>query len=131
MARLTGLSIDEIQSNRVDLARTKASEWGVVVVLKGAGTVVASPDGPVFVNPTGGPNLATAGTGDVLSGIIGGLLAQGCEPRAAAVAGVYMHGLAGDMLLSRYGEAGTIAGDLLEQIPIARDAIITRSKVNI
>jgi NAD(P)H-hydrate epimerase len=95
-----------------------------VVVLKGAGTIVAAPDGRAVVNPTGGPNLATAGTGDVLSGVIGGLLAQGMEPFQAAVAGVYLHGKAGDLLFNRQGDAGTIASDLLPAIPIVRRAIL-------
>ena len=84
----------------------------MVVVLKGAGTVVAHPDGRTFISPFATPALATAGTGDVLAGAIAGLLAQGLEPVAAACAGVYLHGLAGDMLEREYGVAGGLAGDL-------------------
>lgn len=124
MSRLTGLSIDRIQSDRLAVAREHAQKWGAVVVLKGAGTVVASPEGQIRINPTGGANLATAGTGDVLSGIIGGLLAQGCAPFDAAVAGAYLHGRAGDIVRERFGNAGTVAGDLLSAIPLARQSIL-------
>ncbi|MBV9282287.1 MAG: NAD(P)H-hydrate dehydratase [Chloroflexi bacterium] len=128
MSRLTGLSISDIQKNRLEVAREHARRWGKVVVLKGAGTVVAAPDGRATVNPTGGPNLATAGTGDVLSGIIGGLLAQGLSAFDAAVAGVYLHGRAGDLMRDEYGEVGTVAGDLLAKIPAARLAILKQSE---
>lgn len=128
MSRLTGLSIDEIQNDRLAIARRFARQWGEIVVLKGAGTVVASPDGEAVINPTGGPNLATGGTGDVLSGIIGGLLAQGCPTWEAAVAGVYLHGRAGDLLRAEYGDAGTLAGDIPDLIPIARLSVLGESK---
>jgi hydroxyethylthiazole kinase-like uncharacterized protein yjeF len=124
MSRLTGLSIEQIQGDRLAVAREHAEKWSAVVVLKGAGTVVASPQGQARINRTGGPNLATAGTGDVLSGIIGGLLAQGCTPFDAAVAGVYLHGRAGDIVGERLGNAGTVAGDLLPAIPLARQSIL-------
>ncbi len=120
MSRLTKLKIEAIQADRVGTALRYAAEWGHVVVLKGAGTVVATPDGTASINPTGGPNLATAGTGDVLSGAIGGLLAQGCSPCEAAVCGVYLHGVAGDILCEEYGDAGTIASDLHAAVPVAR-----------
>lgn len=123
MSRLTGRSIGEIQSDRVGTAREFSALWQCVVVLKGAGTIVARPDGQACVNPTGGPNLATGGTGDVLSGIIGGLLAQGVGAWDAAVAGAYLHGLAGDRIAATLGDAGTLAGDLLREIPKARLAI--------
>lgn len=124
MSRLTSISIEQIQSDRLAVAREHAKKWGAVVVLKGADTVVASPEGTARINPTGGPNLATAGTGDVLSGVIGGLLAQGCTPFDAAVAGVYLHGRAGDIVSQRFGNAGTVAGDLLPAIPLARQSIL-------
>lgn len=124
MSRLTGMTIEQIQSDRLAVAREHAKKWGAVVVLKGAGTVVASPEGAARINPTGGPNLATAGTGDVLSGIIGGLLAQGCTPFDAAIAGTYLHGHAGDIVSKRFGNAGTVAGDLLPAIPLARQSIL-------
>ncbi len=120
MSRLTELKIETIQADRVGTALRYAAKWGHVVVLKGAGTVVAAPDGTASINPTGGPNLATAGTGDVLSGAVGGLLAQGCSLFDAAVCGVYLHGMVGDMLCEEYGDAGTIASDLHAALPVAR-----------
>lgn len=123
MARLTGLPISEIQSDRVGIARRYAARWQSIVVLKGAGTVIAHPDGRARINPTGGPNLATGGTGDVLSGTIGGLIAQRLSLWDASVAGTYLHGMAGDMLAQELGDAGTLAGDLLRQIPRARSAL--------
>lgn len=124
MSRLTGLSVPEIQADRLSVARQFARAWNVVVVLKGAGTVIASPDGDAVVNPTGGPNLATAGTGDVLCGVIAGLLAQGMSPFDGAVCGAYIHGRAGDVLRTRYGNAGTIASDLLPILPLARQSLL-------
>jgi NAD(P)H-hydrate epimerase len=128
MARLTGRSIPDVQADRVGTARKYAARWRAIVVLKGAGTVIAHPDGRAWINPTGGPNLATGGTGDVLSGIIGGLLAQRVAPLQAAVAGVYLHGLAGDLLAQTHGGAGTLAGDLLTQIPSARVKVLARGE---
>jgi NAD(P)H-hydrate epimerase len=129
MARLTGMSIDAIQSDRIETAIRFAGEWGVVVVLKGAGTVIANPDGTAWVNDTGGPNLATAGTGDVLTGVIGGLLAQGCPPTRAAFAGVYLHGLAGQMVSEKFGDAGTAASDIPPMIPLARQFVVMQREV--
>jgi len=117
MSRLTKMSIDEIQNNRVETARNFACRWGVVTVLKGWRTVVGLPDGTIFINTSGNPGMATAGTGDVLTGIIAGLIAQGLTPEQAAVAGVFLHGKAGDRVASRLGEHGLIAGDLVEEIP--------------
>lgn len=113
MARLTGLEVAEVQSQRIELTRQKAQAWSQVVVLKGAFTVVAAPDGRVSVSPFAHPILATAGTGDVLAGVIGGLLAQGLAPFDAARLGVYLHGLAG-ILLARQVESdrGALASDL-------------------
>jgi NAD(P)H-hydrate epimerase len=124
MSRLTGQSIPAIQADRPATARKYASEWGVVVVLKGARTVIASPDGRLAVNPTGGPNLATAGTGDVLTGVIAGLLAQGANAWDAARAGVFLHGRAGDLARERLGNVGTVAGDLLDLLVPARQSVL-------
>jgi len=118
MSRLTRLSVQEIQADREGVARRFAGEWHQVVVLKGAQTVIADPDGRVVVNPHSNPALASAGTGDVLAGIIGGLLAQGQPPFTAAVTGVFLHGATGDEASSRMGEAGVLASDLLPLIPI-------------
>ncbi|MDI3281651.1 MAG: NAD(P)H-hydrate dehydratase, partial [Bacillota bacterium] len=97
LGRLLGLEAREVQRDRLAAARRAAREWGAVVVLKGAGTIVALPSGQAYLNATGGPHLATAGAGDVLAGVIGGLLAQGLPPGRAAALGVYLHGLAGDL----------------------------------
>ncbi|GAC1503120.1 MAG: bifunctional ADP-dependent NAD(P)H-hydrate dehydratase/NAD(P)H-hydrate epimerase [Steroidobacteraceae bacterium] len=125
MGRLTGPPVESVQRDRLSTARTQAERWNQTVVLKGAGTIVASPDGHVAINSTGGPNLATAGAGDVLSGIVGGLLAQGCPPWQAAVAGTYLHGKAGDLLRETVGDAGTLAGDLTGAVPRARSMILS------
>ncbi|MDH5751330.1 MAG: NAD(P)H-hydrate dehydratase, partial [Deltaproteobacteria bacterium] len=97
LARLGGLSREDIARDRLGVARRFAAQWGVVLVLKGAGTVVAAPDGTAFINSTGDNGLASGGTGDVLTGLLGGLLAQGLEPLRAALLGVYLHGLARDV----------------------------------
>jgi hydroxyethylthiazole kinase-like uncharacterized protein yjeF len=117
MARLTGKSIDAIASDRVSAARKAAKEWGAVVVLKGARTVVAHPDGRTSEDPHEVPALATGGTGDVLAGMIGGLMAQGSDPYSAAVTGVYIHAAAGRRLSQRFGDSGLLASDLLLEIP--------------
>lgn len=117
MSRLTGKGVDEIQSDREDIAKHFAKLWNQVVVLKGANTVIASPTGEVVVSPFANPALATAGTGDVLSGIIAGFLAQGLNPFDAAGASVYVHGLAGEMMKEKFGDAGGLASDLLLFLP--------------
>ena len=116
-SRLCGLPIAEILNHRVYLTAEKAASWGAVVVLKGSPTIIADPGGEVFCNPTGNPALATGGSGDVLTGMIVGLLAQGCPPVHAACAGVYLHGLAGDFAAKEIGIAATIAGDLDKLLP--------------
>ncbi len=116
MARLIGGSIEDVQADRVAIARRKAQEWGAVVVLKGARTVVADPDGPAAIIPTGNPGMATGGTGDVLAGLLGALLAGGMRPREAARVAAWVHGRAGDIAASRHGERGMVAGDLAEAI---------------
>lgn len=118
MARLTGLSIAEIQKDRLAVAQERAGLWQAVLVLKGAGTIVASPDGSVYVNLTGNPGMATGGTGDILSGMIGALLGQGLSPLDSACLGVYMHGAAADLVGEELGYAGMIAGDLLSRLPL-------------
>lgn len=118
MARLSGRPVAEIQQTRVESARALAEKTGAVVVLKGQATVVAVPDGESAVNPTGNPGMATAGTGDVLAGVIGALLAHG-ESGRAATAGVFVHGRAGDLAAGRLGEDALLAGDLAEAIPQA------------
>lgn len=119
MARLLRCSTADVQADRLSVAMHAAQTWHKVVVLKGAHTVVATPDGAAFICPFANPALATAGTGDVLAGIIVGLLAQGMTPRDAAVAGVYVHALAGELVTRRTGPSGLAAGDLLDAIPLA------------
>ncbi len=119
MARLLGLSTAEVQKDRVVAAQEAAVYFNAVVVLKGAATVTATPQGQVFINSSGCSALATAGSGDVLSGVIGGLAAQGIEPVAAAVLGVYIHGLAGEIAAKELGERSVMAGDVLERLPYA------------
>ncbi len=117
MARLSNVDTGKVQSNRLGIASQKASEWNAIVALKGAGTIVAGPDGTIFLNGTGNPGMAGGGTGDVLTGIIAGLIAQGMTPLHAAAAGVYLHGLAGDAAAEVKGMAGMLARDLLERLP--------------
>jgi NAD(P)H-hydrate epimerase len=105
---------------RAAAAKAAAEQWRQVIVLKGARTVIAEPDGTVTVAPFENPGLASGGTGDVLSGIIGGLLAQGLAPGPAARLGVYLHGMAGDMVRERLGDAGLLASDLPDTVPLAR-----------
>ncbi|APV44883.1 NAD(P)H-hydrate epimerase [Dehalogenimonas formicexedens] len=122
-ARLSGLSIGEILANRMEICRKNAALWGKVVILKGAHTVVASPDGRIAVSPSANPGLASGGTGDVLTGIITGLLAQGLDEFDAARAGVYIHAMAGESVRNNIGDTGMIASDLLIQIPRAVKSI--------
>jgi hydroxyethylthiazole kinase-like uncharacterized protein yjeF len=126
LSRLTGLSMEEIQSDRMAVARRCAEEWGVTVVLKGANTVVAAPDpdghsGRARLSPFANPGLASGGTGDVLAGAIAGLMASasGGETYDAASLGVYLHGLAGERVREELGSAGMVAGDLLPALPRA------------
>jgi ADP-dependent NAD(P)H-hydrate dehydratase / NAD(P)H-hydrate epimerase len=119
MARLLETSSDDVQKNRIDVASAFAMKHKVTLVLKGAGTIIATPAGEVFVNSSGNPGMATGGTGDVLTGMIAGLLAQGYTVSQAACLGVYVHGRAGDRAAAEKGEEAMIAGDLIEKIPQA------------
>jgi len=119
MARLVGCGVDEVEAGRIEAAREMAERWKQVVTLKGAHTIVAAPDGQTVIIPFANPGLATAGSSDVLAGAIVGFLAQGLSPFAAAVAGAYIHGLAGDMVRDKVGAAGMVAGDLLPVLPQA------------
>jgi NAD(P)H-hydrate epimerase len=123
LSRLTGKTVEAIAADRHGSARKAAKEWGAVVVLKGAHTVVAHPDGRISEDPHEVPALATGGTGDVLSGIIGGLIAQGSDPFAAAVTGVYIHAAAGRRISQRLGDSGLLASDLLLEIPVVMNVL--------
>jgi len=124
MARLCGISIGEVQDNRIDVAREFAEKWKVVTVLKGARTIIALPDGTIYINPTGNAGMATAGSGDVLTGIIASLIGQGVTPWHAAVAGTYLHGMAGDNAAQVRGEHGMIAGDIVNELPYAIKSLL-------
>jgi ADP-dependent NAD(P)H-hydrate dehydratase / NAD(P)H-hydrate epimerase len=117
MSRLTGVAISEIAKRPWALAREFARRHRCILVLKGYRSLVATPAGRLYVNSTGGPNLATGGSGDVLSGLIAALIAQGLAPEQAAVAGVFIHGRAGDLLAEKKGDRGTLASDLMELWP--------------
>lgn len=113
MARLTGKTNAEVVADRINVAREFATKHRIITVLKGSRTIIAAPDGEVYVNPTGNAGMATAGSGDVLTGLIAGLLAQRpSEPLEAAIAGVYLHGLAGDLAANKLGMRSMIASDI-------------------
>jgi ADP-dependent NAD(P)H-hydrate dehydratase / NAD(P)H-hydrate epimerase len=124
-ARLAGMTAREVGVDRIGNARKLASETNAVVLLKGSRTVVAAPDGRVLVNTTGGPFLATGGTGDVLTGMIAALIARGAEPWLAAGAAAYVHGTAGRLAGAELGD-GTTAGDVLDRVPAAFLEVLER-----
>ncbi len=117
MSRLLQKPVSEVQGGRIDAAKSAASLWKKIVVLKGAYTVIASPDGRAMLSPFANPGLATAGTGDVLAGITAGLLGQGLSPFEASCCGVYLHALAGEEVRQELGDAGMLASDLLDKLP--------------
>jgi NAD(P)H-hydrate epimerase len=117
--RLEQNPLPEKRSDLKPIAAQFAKAHKVTLVLKGQPTYVARPDGHIYENSTGNPGLATAGTGDVLSGVIAGIISQGVEPQAAAEAGVYLHGLAGDIAAAEKTEPGMVASDVIEAIPAA------------
>jgi NAD(P)H-hydrate epimerase len=119
MGRLMGSTVKEVQAKRLEVAGEMAARWGQIVLLKGAHTVIAAPDGRMMVMPFANPALAKAGSGDVLAGTIVGLRAQGLEAFEAAVAGAYLHGLAGELTRESLGATAVIAGDLIGFLPLA------------
>ncbi len=123
LGRLLGITTAEVQADRIGSARRAASETGAVVVLKGYRTLVATPEGELHINPTGNPGMASGGTGDVLTGLIAGLLAQDLDALDAARLGVYLHGAAGDLVAGEYGEVALAAGDLVKVLPMAIRAL--------
>ncbi len=116
MARLCNVAVADVQADRVGIAVDRARAWKATVVLKGARTIVADPEGPPAIVPTGNAGLATGGTGDVLTGLCGALLAGGLPPPSAARVAAFVHGKAGDLAAARFGERGLVAGDLGETI---------------
>ena len=117
MSRLVGGSTADVQSDRLGVARRFATEHGVVVVLKGSRTVIASPRGLVSISPSGNPGMASGGMGDALAGVTGALLAQRVEPDEAAEVAVFWHGAAADRVTIARGEAGLLASDVIEELP--------------
>ncbi len=124
MSRLTRQTVSGGGLDRLEVAQSKAREWGQIVVLKGACTIVAAPDGRTRINWRGNPALATAGTGDVLAGAVAGLLAQGMAPFEAATAGVFLHSRAGLLVSETVGDAGLLASDLLPALPVVRKRLV-------
>jgi NAD(P)H-hydrate epimerase len=124
MARLVGKSIADVQANRIEVATEFATSHSVYVVLKGHRTVIATPEGHVYINPTGNPGMATGGTGDILTGMIAAWLAQLLDAEAACRLAVFLHGSAGDLAEINHGQAGMIASDLLEYLGGALKALV-------
>ena len=119
MARLIKSTPKDVNESRDKIASCFAKEYGVVTVLKGKGTIIASPDGKIMINQTGNSGMATGGSGDVLAGMTGSLLAQGANPFDAAAAAVYLHGLAGDIAAEKLGKISMLPTDLINEIPQA------------
>lgn len=122
MSRLIGKDVSFVQNNRIEVALNFSKEYGTITVLKGARTIISSPDGKIYINPTGNPSMATGGMGDVLSGLIGGLIARGLSPISASILGVYLHGLAGD-IISREKER-VLAQEVANEIPRLLKSIV-------
>ena len=113
MARLVGKTNDEVQSQRLEVASSFAMTYGVYMVLKGANTVCATPDGRILINLTGNPGMSKSGSGDVLAGLLGSLLAQGMDPENAAACAVHIHGRAGDKAAEDYSQHSMTANDII------------------
>lgn len=124
MARMIGGDAAAVQSDRIGTARRFAKSFGCVLLLKGARSLIAAPDGRVWINPTGNPGMASGGMGDALAGMIGAFLAQGLDPTAAARLGAYVHGDAADRVVSRRGSIGLVAGDVIEELPPTLAALV-------
>ena len=124
MARLLELSVKDIQENRLEAVQKTAKVYRTHILLKGDRTLISDPEGHTFINPTGNPGMATAGAGDVLTGLIAGFIAQGLSLTQSACAGMYLHGLAGDLAARELGELSLTAGDILEQVPKAINKVL-------
>jgi hydroxyethylthiazole kinase-like uncharacterized protein yjeF len=127
MASLAGITTQEVQTDRISVAKSCAAAYDSIVVLKGNRTVIATPDQEIYINSTGNPGMASGGTGDVLTGMIGGLLAQGLSPLEAAKWGVFLHGLAGDLVAQEIGEISLIASDIIDYLPDALAEVKARA----
>ncbi|MGH7355506.1 MAG: NAD(P)H-hydrate dehydratase [Candidatus Rokuibacteriota bacterium] len=123
MARMLGVKTEDVQRDRIGVARQFATTYGVHLVLKGATSVVASPDGRIRLNPTGNPGMASGGTGDVLTGILGAFLARGLTPGNALMAAVWLHGMAGDIAAEYTGQEALVASDVIDALPEAFDRL--------
>ncbi len=119
MSRLAGITTEEVQADRVGVSLDFSAKYNVYLVLKGARSIISTPEGEIFINTTGNAGMASGGMGDVLSGIIGGFLAQRLSPSAACRLGVFIHGLAGDIVAHENGEVGMIASDVANALPKA------------
>jgi len=128
MARLIGSTVDYVQTNRMEVALELATSRSVYVILKGARTVVATPEGTVLINVTGNPGMATGGTGDVLTGVVAGWLAQLADAERACVLGVFLHGMAGDLAVVEQGQGAVIASDLVDKIGPAVTSLLGSSE---
>jgi len=127
-ARLTGLTSEEIAKNRVELVNKYATKWNVTLLLKGVPTLIGVPNGPVYAVLAGNPGMATAGMGDVLTGVIAGLMAQGLNGLDACVAAVTIHGLAGNLAVQQLGNTGIVSGDVVDRLPLAQDIVAGRAQ---
>jgi hydroxyethylthiazole kinase-like uncharacterized protein yjeF len=127
MARLAGLTVQKVQEDRLGVAKGFASAYGCIVVLKGNRTVIATPEEEVYINQTGNPGMASGGMGDILTGMIGGLVAQGLPPLEAAKWGVFLHGLAGDRAAQQIGEIPLIASDIIDYLPDTLSEVTARA----
>jgi NAD(P)H-hydrate epimerase len=123
MARLIGSTVEDVQANRIEVATNFATAHHVYVVLKGHRTLIATPEGHVFINPTGNPGMATGGTGDVLMGMIAAWLGQLLDAEAACRLAVFLHGAAGDLAEAEEGQVGMTATDLLAHLPAALEQL--------
>jgi len=115
-ARLIGKTVEQVKANKVELVREKAKKWKTVIVLKGAPSIIAAPDGQVYINSTGNPGMAAGGVGDVLTGMLAALLGAGIDPVDAAIAGTFLHGLAGNMAASEKGVLAMTATDITARL---------------
>lgn len=122
--RLVNMNPKEVNSDRINITREFAKLYRCTLVLKGARTIIANKDGEIWINPTGNPGMATGGMGDVLTGIIAGLIATGIDPQQAAIAGVFIHGMAGDIVYAYHRNSAVLASEILDRIPYVISTII-------